>query len=68
MTSLETFSSNGASNSDHKGQSLVFASGSAATAAVAHWVTLSKDEGGAGGRDGKTGGGGHILAVNDVVS
>lgn len=45
----------------------MFSSGSAATAAIAHWVTLTKKEGGAGGADGN-GGGGHILAVNDVVS
>lgn len=34
---------------------------------MAHWVTLTKKEGGAGGADGN-GGGGHVLAVNDVVS
>lgn len=34
---------------------------------MAHWVTLTKKEGGAGGADGN-GGGGHALAVNDVVS
>lgn len=62
MTSLET-----APLSDAQGESFVFSSGSAATAAIAHWVTLAKKEGGAGGADGN-GGGGHILAVNDVVS
>lgn len=45
----------------------MFASGSAATAALCHWVTLEVGEGGGGGKDGKTGGGGHVLAVNDVV-
>jgi cystathionine gamma-lyase len=59
LTSLETGDSRGS-------DSLVFASGSAATAAIASWVSLSADEGGAGGKDG-TGGGGHVLAVNDVV-
>jgi cystathionine gamma-lyase len=33
---------------------------------MVYWVSLQKEEGGAGG-DGK-GGGGHILAINDVVS
>ncbi|OCF37286.1 cystathionine gamma-lyase [Kwoniella heveanensis BCC8398] len=70
LTSLET-SPSGAVSQDSRsdasiGESLVFASGSAATAAVAHWVTLSAKEGGAGGKDGSTGGGGHILSVNDV--
>ncbi|AAW47151.1 hypothetical protein CNBN1680 [Cryptococcus deneoformans B-3501A] len=60
LTSLET-----APLSDAQGESFVFSSGSAATAAIAHWVTLTKKEGGAGGADGN-GGGGHILAVNDV--
>ncbi|KAK4688367.1 hypothetical protein P7C73_g1740, partial [Tremellales sp. Uapishka_1] len=63
LTSLETWS---ATQSPAGGETLVFASGSAATAALAHWVSLSSEEGGAGGEDGKTGGGGHILAVNDV--
>nr|XP_018262098.1 cystathionine gamma-lyase [Kwoniella dejecticola CBS 10117]OBR84256.1 cystathionine gamma-lyase [Kwoniella dejecticola CBS 10117] len=69
LTSLETCPSatvaNDARHDASGGDSLVFASGSAATAAVAHWITLSKEEGGAGGKDGK-GHGGHILAVNDV--
>ncbi|WVF68857.1 hypothetical protein IAT40_003630 [Kwoniella sp. CBS 6097] len=69
LTSLET-SPSGPISQDARsdasgGESLVFASGSAATAAVAHWVTLSEKEGGAGGKDGN-GGGGHILSVNDV--
>lgn len=59
LTSLET---------GGPGESLVFASGSAATAALASWVSLAGKEGGAGGADGFSGGGGHILAVNDVVS
>jgi len=45
----------------------VFASGSAATAALVGWVSLDPVEGGAGGRDGVGSGGGHVLAVNDVV-
>ncbi|WRT68028.1 uncharacterized protein IL334_005003 [Kwoniella shivajii] len=69
LTSLETSPlasiSEDARRDVSQGDSLVFASGSAATAAIAHWVTLSEDEGGAGGKDGK-GYGGHILAVNDV--
>ncbi|WWC71009.1 uncharacterized protein I206_104962 [Kwoniella pini CBS 10737] len=69
LTSLETCPSatvaNDARHDASGGESLVFASGSAATAAIAHWVTLNKEEGGAGGKDGK-GFGGHILAVNDV--
>ncbi|WVW84953.1 hypothetical protein I302_106989 [Kwoniella bestiolae CBS 10118] len=69
LTSLETCPSqtiaNDARHDASGGESLVFASGSAATAAVAHWVTLSEKECGAGGRDGN-GHGGHILAVNDV--
>ncbi|ADV25779.1 cystathionine gamma-lyase [Cryptococcus gattii E566] len=60
LTSLDT-----APSSDAQGESFVFSSGSAATAAMAHWVTLTKKEGGAGGADGN-GGGGHVLAVNDV--
>ncbi|WVQ96323.1 hypothetical protein IAU59_003427 [Kwoniella sp. CBS 9459] len=69
LTSLET-SPSGPVSQDARadasgGESLVFASGSAATAAVAHWVTLSEKEGGAGGKDG-SGGAGHILSVNDV--
>lgn len=62
LTSLET-----APLSDAQGESFVFSSGSAATAAMAHWVALAKKEGGAGGANGN-GGGGHVLAVNDVVS
>lgn len=50
------------------GEALVFASGSAATAAIAYWASLQRKEGGGGGRDGVSGGGGHILAVNDCVS
>ncbi|WWD18706.1 hypothetical protein CI109_103160 [Kwoniella shandongensis] len=69
LTSLETcpssFTSEDAHHDASGGESLVFASGSAATAAVAHWVSLAEAEGGAGGKDGQ-GGGGHILAVNDV--
>ena len=53
---------------ESSGDALVFASGSAATAAMCSWVTLQAKEGGAGGVDGFSGGGGHILAVNDVVS
>ncbi|WVQ84987.1 hypothetical protein IAT38_007151 [Cryptococcus sp. DSM 104549] len=69
LTSLET-SPAGAVAEDARGDAsggdtLVFSSGSAATAAIAHWVTLTAAEGGAGGKDGN-GGGGHILAVNDV--
>nr|ODN80213.1 cystathionine gamma-lyase [Cryptococcus depauperatus CBS 7841] len=55
LTSLETSS----------GASFVFSSGSAATAAVSHWATLTQEEGGAGGVTGN-GGGGHILAVNEL--
>ncbi|WVQ65331.1 uncharacterized protein L199_003507 [Kwoniella botswanensis] len=69
LTSLETCPSQTISNDARHdasgGESLVFASGSAATAAIAQWVTLSEKEGGAGGKDGN-GHGGHILAVNDV--
>jgi hypothetical protein len=32
------------------------------------WVALAAEEGGAGGSDGVKGSGGHVLAVNDVVS
>ncbi|WVR06566.1 hypothetical protein IAU60_003597 [Kwoniella sp. DSM 27419] len=69
LTSLET-SPSGPVGPDARedvsgGETLVFSSGSAATAAIAHWVTLAEVEGGAGGRDGN-GGGGHILSVNDV--
>lgn len=59
LTSLETI--------DSSGESLIFSSGSAATAALASWVSLALKEGGAGGTDGLNGGGGHVLAVNDVV-
>jgi cystathionine gamma-lyase len=45
---------------------VVFASGSAGTAAMCHWAALAVEEGGAGGANGKDHGGGHILAVNDV--
>ena len=45
---------------------MVFASGSAGTAAMCHWAALAVEEGGAGGANGKDHGGGHILAVNDV--
>ncbi len=65
ITALETAPSR---NVTHEPESLVFASGSAATAALASWVSLTTKEGGAGGRDGVSGGGGHILAINDVVS
>lgn len=65
MTSLETGDT---LSGDTGGDTLAFASGLAATAAVCRWVSLAADEGGAGGTDGRTGGGGHILAVNDVVS
>lgn len=70
MTSLETSPISATSESSHEdvsgGDACVFASGSAATAAMVYWVSLQREEGGAGG-DGK-GGGGHILAINDVVS
>lgn len=46
----------------------MFASGSAATAAIAYWAALQRKEGGGGGADGVSGGGGHVLAVNDCVS
>ncbi|WWC88418.1 uncharacterized protein L201_003329 [Kwoniella dendrophila CBS 6074] len=69
LTSLETCPTDTVSEDARHdisgGESLVFSSGSAATAAIAHWVTLTEEEGGAGGRDGK-GHGGHVLAVNDV--
>lgn len=69
LTSLETESSSASASADgQKGEGLVFASGSAATAAIAFWAALQKKEGGGGGRDGVSGGGGHVLAVNDVVS
>ena len=48
------------------GDAVVFASGSAGTAAMCHWAALAVEEGGAGGANGKDHGGGHILAVNDV--
>ena len=63
LTSLET----GSHSVTDGAESLVFASGSAATAALASWVSLSAKEGGAGGTDGVSGNGGHILAINDVV-
>jgi cystathionine gamma-lyase len=72
LTSLETCPVSRTSESHHDdrsgGETLVFASGSAGTAALASWVSLTSDEGGAGGKDGVSGGGGHVLAVNDVVS
>ena len=49
---------------DDDAESLVFASGSAATAAMCSWISLPKVEGG----DSDGHGGGHVLAVNDVVS
>ncbi|GFZ50633.1 hypothetical protein JCM24511_08391 [Saitozyma sp. JCM 24511] len=68
LTSLETSPISATSESSHEdvsgGDACVFASGSAATAAMVYWVSLQREEGGAGG-DGK-GGGGHILAINDV--
>lgn len=48
------------------GDAVIFASGSAATAAMCHWAALAAKEGGAGGRDGVNHGGGSILAVSDV--
>ncbi|KAL7420696.1 cystathionine gamma-lyase cys3 [Cryptotrichosporon argae] len=63
LASLETSPS---ADDAGEAEALVFASGSAATAAIAHWATLARAEGGAGGRDGERGGGGHVLAVNDV--
>ena len=70
LTSLETCPSSHTSSDSHKdvsgGDALVFSSGSAGTAAVVHWASLGVEEGGAGGRDGKGHGGGHILAINDV--
>lgn len=48
---------------DGGAESIVFSSGSGATAALAQWVTLPVHEGGAGAGIGK----GHILSVNDVV-
>jgi cystathionine gamma-lyase len=69
ITSLETTPAQRDHHHDQSGgESLVFASGSAATAALASWVSLATVEGGAGGSDGSNGGGGHILAINDVVS
>jgi cystathionine gamma-lyase len=69
LTSLETSPASATSESSHEdvsgGEALVFASGSAATAAMVYWVSLQAEEGGAGGKDGY---GGHILAINDVVS
>lgn len=71
ITSLETSPSHSTSRSGRNdasgGDCLVFASGSAATAAMCSWVALDTKEGGAGGRDRAAGGGGHVLAVNDVV-
>ncbi|ORX37172.1 cystathionine gamma-lyase [Kockovaella imperatae] len=46
-------------------ETLVYASGSAATSALCQWVSLPEVEGGAGGGHGP-GNGGHVLAVNDV--
>ena len=70
LTSLETCPSSHTSDDSHKdisgGDAVVFSSGSACTAAAVHWAALGVEEGGAGGRDGKGHGGGHILAVNDV--
>ena len=72
LTALETSPVSRTSESHHDdrsgGESLVFSSGSAGTAALASWVSLAAVEGGAGGADGVNGGGGHVLAVNDVVS
>lgn len=74
LTSLETSpvgevkNGEGGSLGDKSGgETLVFASGSAGTAALAAWVSLGVEEGGAGGGKGGMGGG-HVLAVNDVVS
>lgn len=70
LTSLETSPSSQISDDSHdetsKADAVVFASGSAATAAMCHWVALAVEEGGAGGSDGTNHGGGHILAINDV--
>ena len=66
LISLETAPSSHASDGDNAGAAVVFSSGSAGTAAAVHWASLGVEEGGAGGRDGKGHGGGHILAVNDV--
>ena len=77
ITSLETSPSSSTANDGDRrhdassGDTLVFASGSAATAAMCSWVSLNVEEGGAGGAGGVyggRGGGGHVLAVNDVVS
>ncbi|ODN81939.1 hypothetical protein L202_02280 [Cryptococcus amylolentus CBS 6039] len=69
LTSLETAPASKTSPDARQdasgGDSFVFSSGSAATAAIGIWASLSKAEGGAGGSDGN-GGGGHVLAVNDV--
>jgi len=68
--SLETAPSSSVSKNSHHdasgGEAVVFASGSAATAAMCHWAALGAEEGGAGGANGRDHGGGHILAVNDV--
>ena len=68
VTSLETAPLGNVSDSgrgdESGGASLVFSSGSAATAAMCGWASLQEAEGGAGGQEG---GGGHVLAVNDVV-
>lgn len=70
LTSLETSPSSSVTDDSHGdasgGDAVVFASGSAGTAAMCHWVALAVEEGGAGGANGKDHGGGHILAVNDV--
>lgn len=76
LTSLETSpvglvgdGNGGARDDESGGETLVFASGSAGTAALAAWVSLEEEEGGAGGvGKASEGGGGHVLAVNDVVS
>jgi hypothetical protein len=72
LTSLETCPDSYTSVDGHDdasgGEALVFASGSAATAAMAYWASLQRSEGGGGGSDGVKGGGGHVLAVNDCVS
>ncbi|WVF68843.1 hypothetical protein IAT40_003616 [Kwoniella sp. CBS 6097] len=70
LTSLETGTSSNQGD-DHsstiggRGKTFVFASGSAGTNAICNWVTRSVGQNGAGGRDGN-GGGGHVLAINDV--
>ena len=34
---------------------------------MVQWAALAKAEGGGGGKDGLSGGGGHVLAVSDIV-